>query len=184
MAKHYRIEKEPRFGFDIVVIGPGVYEVLAREERKQAKCYLPLLDAAYEAGSPKATTEATEDHGLAALAKELNMPVPQNCGEAEALFQEAARREEEKEEEDNEVVEDPHRAKCPWFNDPNRLDSWVRIKGEYHLLFDLPMERTGCPSSTIFPASVIMDSFTAEQVLRIPEYGSLSEALSGRGLPF
>lgn len=53
MSKHYSILREPRFGLDRVVFGPGVHEVIAPEVKATLKelGVLRWLDQAYTAGS-------------------------------------------------------------------------------------------------------------------------------------
>jgi hypothetical protein len=52
MSKHYWFDKEPQFGLDRVIIGPGVYEVLDSDfaEALKQEGVDRMLDAAYEAG--------------------------------------------------------------------------------------------------------------------------------------
>lgn len=53
MAKNYRIEKEPRFGLDRVIVGPGVCEVISHEAVAGVNelGVLKMLEGAYLAGN-------------------------------------------------------------------------------------------------------------------------------------
>ncbi len=64
MAKRYRIEKEPHFGLDRVIVGPGVYEVIAPETKAAVKelGVLGLLEGAYDAGRAEEKLRVRSKH--------------------------------------------------------------------------------------------------------------------------
>lgn len=63
MAKNYRIGKEPRFGFDRVIYGPGVCMTIAPEAVPTVKQLevLPMLEGAYAAGYNEAALRGPRD---------------------------------------------------------------------------------------------------------------------------
>ena len=63
MAENYRIEKEPRFGLDRVIIGPGVCHTIPPEAASTVKHLelLEQLDGAYLAGQADERNKAPRD---------------------------------------------------------------------------------------------------------------------------